>query len=73
MTELEKTKYAKSYVEQLANGVNPLTGSPIPEGDLLNNVRISRCLFYVADILRQVIEKGAWASLRRNPKSSRFV
>lgn len=49
MTELEKMKYAKSYVKQLANGVNPLTGSPIPDGDLLNNVGISRCMFYVAD------------------------
>ena len=72
MTELEKTKYAKSYVEQLSNGVNPLTGSPIPEGDLLNNVRISRCLFYVADILRQVIEKGGVGKPEKKPKKQPF-
>lgn len=72
MTELEKMKYAKSYVEQLANGVNPLTGSPIPEGDLLNNVRISRCLFYVADILRQVVEKGGVTKPEKKPKKEPF-
>ena len=28
------------------------------DDDTLNNVRVSRCLFYVSDILRQVIENG---------------
>lgn len=72
MTELEKINYAKSYVEQLANGVNPLTGLPIPEEDLLNNVRISRCLFYVTDILRQVIEKGGIGKPDKKPKKQPF-
>ena len=58
MTELEKIAYAKGYLEKLANGINPLDGQPVPDGDLLNNVRISRCLFYVSDILRQVVEHG---------------
>lgn len=72
MTELEKLKYARSYVEQLANGVDPLTGSPIPEGDLLNNVRISRCLFYVSDVLRQVVERGGLAKPGKKPKKEPF-
>lgn len=58
MTELEKIAYAKTYVEKLANGINPLTGEVVPESDLINNVRISRCLFYVSDVLRQVVERG---------------
>lgn len=56
MTELEKIRYTKDFIDQMANGINPLDGSSIPETDLLNHVRISRCLFYVSDILRQVIE-----------------
>lgn len=56
MTELEKIEYTKSFIDKLANGINPLDDTSIPEGDLLNNVRISRCMFYVSDILRQVIE-----------------
>ena len=45
MTENEKILYAKSFIDKMANGVNPLDNTPIPEGELLNNVRISRCLF----------------------------
>ena len=56
MTELEKIAYAKTYVEKLANGINPLTNRPVPDSDCINNVRISRCLFYVSDLLRQVVE-----------------
>ena len=58
MTELEKIAYAKSFIDKLANGVNPIDGSKIPDGDVVNNVRLSRCLFYVSDILRQVIDNG---------------
>lgn len=58
MTELEKIEYAKSFMDKLANGINPLDDSLIPEEDIANNVRLSRCFFYVSDILRQVIENG---------------
>ncbi len=58
MTELEKIAYAKTFIDKLANGINPLDDSPIPDGDIANNVRLSRCFFYVSDILKQVIEHG---------------
>lgn len=58
MTEVEKIAYAKTYIEKLANGINPLTDQPVPDSDSINNVRISRCLFYVSDILRQIAENG---------------
>ncbi len=67
MTELEKIQYAKSFVDQLANGINPLDGTPVPEGDIVNNVRLSRCFFYVSDILRQVIENGG-VNYERQPR-----
>ena len=56
MTELETMQRAKMYVEKMANGIDPLSGRPAQETDLINNVRISRCLFYVADILQKVID-----------------
>ena len=56
MTELETMERAKMYIEKMANGIDPLSGRPVQEGDLINNVRISRCLFYVADILQKVID-----------------
>jgi hypothetical protein len=61
MTELEKIAYAKSFIDKLANGVNPIDDTVIPDGDVVNNVRLSRCFFYVSDILRQVIANGGVA------------
>lgn len=58
MTELETLERAKIYMEKLANGINPIDGSVIPDEDVVNNVRLSRCFFYVSDVLRQVIENG---------------
>ena len=58
MTELETLERAKMYMEKLANGINPIDGSAIPDEDIVNNVRLSRCFFYVADVLRQVIDNG---------------
>lgn len=58
MTELEIMQRAKEYLDKLANGIDPITDRAVPDGDVINNVRISRCLFYVSDVLRQVIESG---------------
>ena len=58
MTELEIMQHAKDYLNKLAKGIDPLTGREVPEGEIINNVRISRCLLYVSDVLRQVIENG---------------
>lgn len=58
MTELEKIEYAKSFIDKLANGINPLDDSPIPENDLASHARLSKCFSYVSDILRRVIESG---------------
>ncbi len=58
MTELETMERARMYLEKLANGIDPLTDLPVPEGDVINQVRISRCLFFTADVLRRVVENG---------------
>ncbi len=58
MTELETIERARMYLNKLANGIDPLTDLPVPEGDVINQVRISRCLFFAADVLRRVVENG---------------
>ena len=68
MTELEKIAYAKSFMDKLANGINPLDDTPIPDADIVNNVRLSRCFFYVSDILRQVYENGGVTKPKYSPK-----
>ena len=51
MNDRNKSIIAKDWILQLANGINPLDGSAIPDGDIVNNVHISRCLFYVSELL----------------------
>ena len=56
MTELETIARAQMYLEKLANGINPLTNTEAAENDVINNVRISRCLFYTSGILKQTVD-----------------
>lgn len=51
MIDIEKLNTAKVWIEKLANGINPLNDEPVKDDDLINNVHISRCLFYVAELL----------------------
>lgn len=58
MTELEQIAYAKFFIDKLANGINPLDNTQIPEGDIARNARISGCFAFVSNILGQVYENG---------------
>lgn len=58
MTELEKIERARMYMDKLANGINPIDDTMVPDADVINNVRLSRCFFFISDVLRQVIENG---------------
>ena len=75
MTEGEKIAYAKSFIDKLANGINPLDNTPIPENDIANNVRLSRCFFYVSSILQKEIERERRKESKANkpkPKTKRL-
>lgn len=68
MTELEMINRAKTYIDKLANGVNPLTDEPVSENDIVNNVRISRCFFYISDLLRRFAEGGFPEAVKKGKK-----
>ena len=73
MTELETLQRAKMYLDKMANGIDPLTDQPVSENDCINQVRISRCLFYVSDILRRVIENGGNVGKTTSVKKQPFA
>lgn len=54
MIDVEKLNSAKMWIEKLANGINPLNDELVKDDDLINNVHISRCLFYVAELLGEI-------------------
>ena len=70
MTESEIMERAKMYIDKLANGVNPLDDTTLSEDDIVNNVRIARCLFYVSGILGQVIANGGTVAKKKSKKES---
>ncbi len=57
--DLELLKHANNYIEKMANGINPLTDKKCNDDDIINNVRISRCLFYVSKVLDDVIKNNS--------------
>lgn len=66
MEEKEKILLAQKWVHQLANGINPLNGNALKEDDIVNNVHISRCLFYVADFMGKYSERRSKSNASRN-------
>ena len=66
MTELEKIERAKMYMDKLANGFDPISDAEAPADDIINNVRLSRCFFFVSDVLRQVLENGGIGKQRQS-------
>ena len=44
----------------------------MPESELINNVRISRCFFYATDVLQQVIDRGGIAAPVRAAKPKKL-
>ena len=67
MIDMEKLVTAKVWIEKLANGINPLNDELVKDDDLINNVHISRCLFYVAELLGEI--KVGTAVERRGRRS----
>lgn len=57
--EFRTIKTCQRIYRKMANGINPLTGESVPDNDLINNIRISRCLFYVNNILGEVLENAS--------------
>ena len=55
--EQNKIRVAINWIKKLANGMNPIDGSVLPDNDIVNNVNISRCLFYVSGLLEDVGKK----------------
>ena len=52
-----KLKVAIDWINKLANGINPINGSVLSDSDIVNNVHISRCLFFVANLLEKAEQK----------------
>ncbi len=53
--EIKILERAEMYLRKLSCGVNPLNEAPLAETDICKQERISKCLTYVADYLKQKV------------------
>ena len=72
MSEREAILRAKMYIDKLANGIDPVTDKKIPDNEVINNVKISRCLFFVSSLLQKMAdgEGKAVPSQMNTPKQT---
>lgn len=63
--DIQLVAHAKEYIDDLAKGINPLTKEETNENDIVNQVKISRCLFFVSEVLGEVIANGGTAPKKR--------
>lgn len=59
MADVEKLRKVKQYIDSLAEGLNPFTGQPLPEEDIVNDVRVSRSLFLASSFLQEQMQGTA--------------
>lgn len=56
MADIEKLRKVKQCIDSLAEGLNPFTGQPLPEEDIVNDVRVSRSLFLASAFLQEQMQ-----------------
>ena len=49
-----RLRVAIDWISKLADGMNPIDDSVLPDSDIVNNIQVSRCLFYVSDLLEDM-------------------
>lgn len=69
MADVEKLRKVKQCIDSLAEGLNPFTGQPLPEQDIVNDVRVSRSLFWVSAFLQEQMQGTA---TKKNSKKQVF-
>jgi|AGTN01.1.fsa_nt_gi hypothetical protein len=71
MTELDVLKRAETYIKKLAKGINPLTDEEVREDTVVNEVRLSRCFFYIGEVLEKLIKSGGEIGSAKKAKPKR--
>ena len=72
---MEKTKMllrAKSYLEMLAGGIDPISGMDVPEDSVLGQERLRNCFSFVAGVLEEAVAQHGLISLPENEKNGAY-
>ncbi|MDR0889764.1 MAG: hypothetical protein LBM28_03835 [Oscillospiraceae bacterium] len=66
----QKLEQAKVYIGKLANGYDPFSNALLENDSVLNNVQLSRCFFFIYEVLQEAIQTGSVVS--KGVKQSRL-
>ena len=58
MDKLNMIKRAKFYIDKLSNGISPIDNTILPKNEIVNNIKVTRCLFFVLNILDEAIKNS---------------
>ena len=61
---------AKSYMDMLSNGIDPISGNDVPEDTILAQERLRKCFSFVSEILEEAVSQYGLISLPENEKNA---
>lgn len=73
MTQLETLQHARQYLDQLSQGVDPITQELLAREDPLAAARLQKCFAYVTGFLSQVIANEGRVVTQHNKKPPFFL
>lgn len=56
--EVERIENVKEVMQRMAQGINPFDGEIIQNDSILNDARTIRCLYFVAEVLDNIMKGG---------------
>ncbi len=72
MEELQKLQRAREYLQQLSQGIDPISHEALPQENGLTGQRLRNWFAYVAGVLGQVIENGGQVGRQTREKKAPF-
>ena len=64
MTKRQIIQHAKDYLDLLAQGVDPISRSPIPEDSAACQPQLRKCFAYVSSILHEMLDHHGFVDLQ---------
>ena len=68
--DMNKLDVAIKYIRRMSEGKNPVNNQ-LAEDNVLENVNVVRCLYFVADVLEQVRQNGGVISNKKKEKRAK--
>ena len=66
MDKLRIIQHAQGYMDKLSLGIDPISGTSVPEDSTLQQERLQKCFRFVSDILEELNQNNGSVSLSEN-------